>query len=149
MRPTGVVLIGLYHALSGLFLLMVAFALAIGGTVLGAMLAAGHDGIFGGLGMAVGMLGALFFFAYALIAAIAAYGIWTLREWGRIMSIVLAVISLVFSVPGLLMMGVHLHLFFGAYRLFRIAISVLIVWYLVQPQVRAVFRRTVPAAPAA
>ena len=149
MRPTGVVLIALYHTLSALFLLMVAVALAVGGTVLGAMLAAGHSGLFGGLGMAVGVLGAVFFFAYALVAAIAAYGIWALREWGRIMSIVLAVISLVFSLPGLLMMGAHLNLFFGGYRLVRIAISGLIVWYLVQPHVKAVFRRAAPPAPAA
>ena len=149
MRPTGVVLIALYHTLSALFLLMVAVALAVGGTVLGAMLAAGHSGLFGGLGMAVGVLGAVFFFAYALVAAIAAYGIWALREWGRIMSIVLAVISLLFSLPGLLMMGAHLNLFFGGYRLVRIAISGLIVWYLVQPHVKAMFRRAAPPAPAA
>ncbi|HKD83934.1 MAG TPA: hypothetical protein VKB58_04220 [Terriglobales bacterium] len=148
MRPTGVLLIALYHALSAFFLLMVAAALAVGGTVLGAMLAAGHSSLFGGLGIAVGVLGAIFFLAYALIAAIAAYGIWALREWGRIMSIVLAVISLLFSLPGLLMMGAHLNLFFGGYRLARIAISGLIVWYLVQPHVKAVFRRA-PAAPPA
>lgn len=143
MRPTGVVLIAVYHALSGLFLLMVAVAFAVGGTVLAAILAAGHNGLFGG--MAAHVLGAVFFFAYALIAAIAAYGIWALREWGRIMSIVLAVISLLFSLPGLLMMGAHLHLFFGAYRLIRIAVSFLIVWYLLQPQVKVVFQRAAPA----
>jgi hypothetical protein len=149
MRPTGVVLIALYHALSALFLLMVALALGVGGTVLGAMLTTGHNSLFGGLGMAIGVLGAVFFCVYAFVAGIAAYGMWALREWGRIMSIVLAIISLVFSLPGLLMMGAHLHLFFGAYRLVRIAISILIVWYLVQPQVKAVFRRTAPAAPVA
>lgn len=148
MRPTGVVLIAVYHGLSALFLFLIAIALAVGGTVLGALLAAGHSGLFGGLGMAVGVLGGIFFLFYGLIAAIAAYGIWTLREWGRIMSIVLAVISLLFSVPGLLMMGVHLHIFFGAYRLLRIAISGAIIWYLVQPHIKVVFQRTAPAAPA-
>lgn len=149
MRPMGVVLIAVYHAVSALFLLMVAIVLAVGGTLLGAMLTAGHNGLFGGLGMAIGVLGAVFFFIYALIAAIAAYGIWGLREWGRIMSIALAVISLLFSLPGLLMMGVHLHLFLGAYRLFRIAISGMIIWYLVQPDIKGVFQRTTSATPAA
>jgi len=149
MRPTGVVLIAIYHFLSALFLLLFAIFLAVGGTVLGAMFAAGHDSPLGGLGMMVGMFGGIFFFFYAVIAFVAGYGIWTLREWGRILSIVLAVVSLLFSLPGLLMMGLHLHLFFGGYRLFRIAISILIIWYLVQPQIKALFRRTTPAAPAA
>jgi uncharacterized membrane protein (DUF2068 family) len=82
-----------------------------------------------------------------MIAAIAGYGIWTMREWGRILTIVLAVISLLLSFPGLLMMGMHLHLFFGTYRLFRIAISILMIWYLMQPQIRSVFQRSTPAAP--
>lgn len=147
MRPTGVVLIAIYHFLSALFLILFAILLAVGGTVLGAMFAAGHDSPLGGLGMMVGVLGAIFFFVYAVVAFVAGYGIWTLREWGRILSIVLAIVSLLFSLPGLLMM--HLHLFFGGYRLFRIAISILIIWYLVQPQIKALFRRTVPAAPTA
>jgi len=65
------------------------------------------------------------------------------------LSIVLAVVSLLFSLPGLLFMGLHFHLFFASYRLFRIAISILIIWYLVQPQIKALFRQTTPAAPAA
>jgi hypothetical protein len=44
-------------------------------------------------------------------------------------------------------MGLHFHLFFGTYRLFRITISILIIWYLMQPQIKALFQRAVPAAP--
>jgi hypothetical protein len=147
MRPAGVVLIAIYHFLSALFLVLFAVFLAVGGTVLGAMFASTHDSPLGGLGMMVGMLGGIFFFCYAVVAFVAGFGMWTLREWGRILSIVLAVMTLLFSVPGLLLMGAHLHLFFGTYRLFRIAISILIIWYLVQPQIKAVFQRTTPAAP--
>jgi hypothetical protein len=149
MRPTGVVLIAIYHFLSALGLILFTISLAVGGTVLGAMFAAGHDSPLGGLGMMVGVVGAIFFFFFAVVLFMAGYGIWTLREWGRILSIVLAVISLLGSLPGLLFMGLHFHLFFGAYRLFRIAISILIIWYLLQPQIKALFQRTAPAAPAA
>jgi uncharacterized membrane protein (DUF2068 family) len=93
----------------------------------------------------VGIVGAAFFLFYAAIAAIAGYGMWTVREWGRILSIVLAVLSLLVSLPGLLMMGLHLNLFFGTYRLFRIAISILIIWYLVQPQIKSAFHRGITA----
>jgi hypothetical protein len=147
MRPTGVVLIAIYHFLSALVLLLFATFLVVGGTVLGALFASGHESPLGGLGMMVGMLGAVLFFLYAVVAFVAGYGVWSLREWGRILSIVLAVVSLLFSLPGLLLMGLHFHLFFGTYRLFRIAISILIIWYLVQPPIKALFQRAVPAAP--
>jgi hypothetical protein len=150
MRPTGVVLIALYHFLSALFLVCFGVALIAGGSLLAAMFGNGNIGAVSGIGIGlmVGMVGGIFFFAFALVAAIAGYGIWAMREWGRILSIVLAVISLLFSFPGLLMMGVHLHLFFGTYRLFRIAISILVIWYLMQPQIKVLFHRQPPTGPA-
>ncbi len=147
MRPTGVVLIAIYHFLSALFLALLALSLVVGGTVLGAMFGGAHESPLGGLGFMVGMVGAAFFLVYAGIAAVAGYGMWTMREWGRILSIALAVISLLFSLPGLLMMGIHFALFFGTYRLFRIAISILVIWYLVQPQIKSLFSRATPALP--
>jgi len=148
MRPTGVVLIAVYHFLSAVFLIFFAIALGVGGTVLGAMFANGRNTPIAGLGMLVGMLRAVALLVGAAIAALAGYGIWALREWGRIWSIVLAVISLVFAVPGLLF-GHHLHFFFffGTFRLIRIAISALIIWYLVQPQIKALFQRPVTVMP--
>lgn len=148
MRPTGVVLIALYHFLSALFLVMLAIFLLVGGTFLGAMFA-GHDSPLGGMGFLVGIMGAMFFFFFAIVATIAGYGIWMLREWGRILCLVLAVIALLFSLPGLLLLGLHFNLFFGTYRLFRIAISILIIWYLVQPQIKALFIKATPAMPRA
>ncbi len=149
MRPTGVVLIAFYHFLSALFLVLLAMSLVVGGSILGAMFGGGHERVLGGvgLGLLVGVVGATFFLFYAAIAVIAGYGIWTLREWGRILSIVLAILSLIFSLPGLLMLGMHFGFFFGSYRLLRVAISVLIFWYLMQPQIRSLFRRATPAAP--
>ena len=148
MRPTGVILIALYHFLSALFLVLLSIALAVGGSVLGAMFGGvGHNPLGAGLGFMVGIVGGAFLFAYAVVAALAGYGIWAMREWGRILSIVLAVLSLLFSLPGLLFMGLHFSLFFGGYRLLRIAVSILIIWYLMQPQIRALFQRNAPATP--
>ena len=144
MRPAGVVLIAFYHLLSGLLLLLIAALLLVGGSL---PALAGAGPMMAGLGIVLGVGSAVFFLFYACVAAAAGYGIWNMREWGRILSIVLAAVSLVFSFPGLLMMGLHVHLFFGTYRLVRIAISILIIWYLVQPQIRALFGRATPAAP--
>ncbi|HSY13473.1 MAG TPA: hypothetical protein VK976_14880 [Verrucomicrobiae bacterium] len=151
MRPTGVVLIAVYHFLSALFLVFFAVALLVGGTLLATFFGKGDVGPFSmvGIGQAVAVVGGIFFFLFALVAVMAGYGMWAMREWGRILSIALAVIALIFSFPGLLMMGIHLHLFIGTYRLFRIAISILIIWYLVQPQIKALFQDRAPATPLA
>ena len=149
MSPTGIILIALYHFVSALFLAFLAVSLAIGGSVLGAMFGAGHESAMGGLriGLLIGMAGAAFFVFLAFIAAAAGYGIWRLREWGRILSIGLAAISLLISLPGLFFMGLHFGVLFGGFRLFRFAISVLIIWYLMQPQIRGLFQN--PALPRA
>src|ERR1035438_6376748 len=124
MPPAGVTLIALYHFLAAALLALLAIALMVGGTVLGGMFASGASGRFGGaLGLFVGVVGAAITLVFALVAGLAGYGAWNLREWGRILCIALAAIALLFSVPGLLMMGLHLGFFFGGYRLIWVVIS--------------------------
>jgi hypothetical protein len=147
MRPAGVVLIAIYHFLSAACLVLIAIALMVGGSVLGALVGAGtNTGRLGlGFGMALGILSATVMFVFAVIAAAAGYGVWNLREWGRVLCIVLAVIFLLLSLPGLVMMGVHFALGVGSFHLIRTAINVLIIWYLVQPQVKTLFQVRAPA----
>ncbi|MGB8771588.1 MAG: hypothetical protein WCC92_18395 [Candidatus Korobacteraceae bacterium] len=147
MRPTGIVLIAIYHFLAAAFLVFAAIALAVGGSVLGAMFAAGKSIPLGGMGFFVGVVGAAFTLVFAVVAALAGYGVWTLREWGRILCIVLAGISLLFSLPGLLFMGLHFGFFLGGYRLIKLAINIAIIWYLIQPQIRSLFQRGAPVLP--
>jgi len=78
-----------------------------------------------GLGLFVGVLGAAFTMVFALVAAIAGYGVWKLREGRRILCIVLAGISILLSLPGLLFMGLHFGLFGGGYRLIKTPCSTL------------------------
>lgn len=59
-------------------------------------------------------------------------------ELGRVVAIILAVISLLFALPGLLLTAMMMHFFWGL-RIIRIAISGLIIWYLLQPEVKALF----------
>jgi len=147
MRPMGVVLIAIYHFLAAAFLVLLAITLGVGSSVLGALLGAGRNIPFGGLGFLVGIVGAICCLVFACIAALAGYGVWTLREWGRILCIVLAVIALLFSLPGLLLMGLHFGFFLGGFRVIKLAINILIIWYLVQPQIKGLFQRTAPAVP--
>ncbi len=150
MRPTGVVLIAIYHFLTAAGLLLLAVAILIGGSLLGTFLGNHFDTRLGtGLGVVIGIVAAVFFFGMALLAVVAGYGVWAMREWGRILNIALAAISLLFALPTLLFSMAHAHLFFGGFLfggfgLIRVAISALIIWYLVQPHVVALFQRRAP-----
>ena len=141
MRPTGVTLIALYHYLAAVILTGFGASLFVGGKLI-SMLGVADSDMLPRAGFLIGVVGGVFCLAFALVYAIAGFGVWSMREWGRILSIVMAVISLLFAVPGLLLtaMTMHVFFFFGGFRILRIAISVLIIWYLLQPQVKAVFR---------
>ncbi|HEY4900181.1 MAG TPA: hypothetical protein VIH91_05100 [Terriglobales bacterium] len=140
MRPTGVVLIAVYHFLAALMLAMVGVSLFAGGKIFATMMGGAESGVFAGLGLLVGVVGAIFFLTFALLYAVAGWGIWAMREWGRILSIVMAVVSLLFSLPGLLLMAMSMNMLLGGYRVLRIGISVLIIWYLTQPAIKTAFR---------
>ncbi len=158
MRPTGIVLIAIYHFLTAAFLLMLAVGIALGGTMLGAFMGSAmesHSVGGAGFGLLLGIVGAAVVSVFAAVAIFAGYGVWTLREWGRILCIVLAALSLLSALPGLMFMLAPTHFLFGGFLfggfgLIRIVISGLIIWYLVQPNVRALFqsRLNAPLPPA-
>ena len=56
-------------------------------------------------GFLIGVVGGTLFLASALLHVLAGYGVWSMQNWGRVLAIILAVISLVFALPGLLMMA--------------------------------------------
>ena len=137
-RPVGVVLIALYHLVAGVFLILLALSVLVGGKFFGSAVG-GVDHSFGGmqLGVVLGLLGAAAFVAMALVALSAAYGIWRMRDWGRVLAIGLAALGLLFTLPALLL----LHAALSVYPAVRIVVCVAIIWYLLQPRVKALFRQ--------
>ena len=90
-------------------------------------------------GFLIGVVGGTIFLAFALVHVLAGYGVWSMQNWGRVLAIILAVISLLFALPGLLLTAMMMHVFFGGSRILRIVISVLIIWYLLKPEVKGLF----------
>lgn len=147
MRPTGIVLIAFYNLLAALFLVYAAISLATTG-VSSAILPPGHSIPSGTAGDVAGVLGAGVFLVFAIIAVLASYGIWSFREWARMLCIVLSGIPILFFLPGLFF---DFSFYEGGYRkigyrLIRLAINILIIWYLGQPQVKARFHKA-PSTP--
>lgn len=135
-RPTGVAVLAILLFILSAFAIIGAIGLFVGGAFIGAMIA--HNSGFAGggaMGAAIGgFLGVGFLIAAGLNIA-CGYGLWNLREWGRMLTIILSAIGIFFALLNLM----HFHAFVAFFVLIRLAIGVLIIWYLSQPQVKAAF----------
>jgi len=138
MRPTEVTLIAIYYYLATAFLGVLGVGLFVGGKVL-SMLGGADSVMLPRAGFLIGVVGGTIFLAFALVHVLAGYGVWSMQNWGRVLAIILAAVSLVFALPGILMMAMMMHMFLGGFRIIRVVISVLIIWYLLRPEVKALF----------
>jgi hypothetical protein len=143
MRPVGVVLIALYHLVAGLFLVALGLATLLGRSFFGSGTGGVDRSSFGGmqLGAVIGILGAALFFLMGLVALSAAYGMWKMRDWGRVLSLGLAILYVLFTLPAILL----LHALLGAYQIVRITVCIAIIGYLLQPRIKALFRQNTPS----
>jgi hypothetical protein len=143
-RPTGVTVLAILAFLGTALLCLLAVGSFLGGAFIGTILgsAAQHSGsgmAGAGLGAAIGAAIGVVFLIMAGLDAVCGYGLWNLKEWGRMLTIVLSAIGVVFAGFSLLGSMLHFHIIAIFFTLVRIGIGVLVIWYLSQPQVKAVF----------
>ena len=138
-RPTGVVLIAALYIISAVFMVLVALgAFFFGGLLMTHAAAWGVPvgGRFaGGIGAFIGII-VLVFAALALVVAIGLIG---LKNWARVVAMVLSVLGAIGGLLSLLPLMMHFAMFLVFWALVRIAINVLIVWYLNQTTVKQAF----------
>jgi hypothetical protein len=123
-RPLGIVLVALYSALGALLAVLVAL-LAFGGAAIVQRAAAGWMGL---LGMAL--------FAWAIVAAAVAYGLWTRQPWAPQLTIVTYWISVGLGVVAMLMDTSAGNI---VLQLVGIAIALVIIRYIRKPDVTSLF----------
>jgi hypothetical protein len=139
-RPTGVTVIAVLYFLGAAFCVCLAIVFAVGGGLATAFLPPDTQ-IPRGVAAAAGALGAIVFFIGGAIAVVIAMGLLNLKEWARIVAIVFACLGLLGAAFALIR--------FHPFGLIRAAINGWILWYLLQPQVVATFRRISPTVPPA
>ena len=138
-RPGGVALIAVLYFLGAAFLLC-GTLLAIGISVAGLSLRhTGPMALLAGVGVIGGVICAMF----AALAVLIGWGLWTLRNWARVVALVLAILGAVVALPAFFSMGgAHMGMVGWAGPVFRLGINGLIAWYLLQPQVKQAFGAT-------
>jgi len=88
----------------------------------------------------------LYFAVMAVVVGLLGYGMWTLRNWARVITIVLTAVSLVYGLATLARLASGIDVSTLVSTLFRLGLCVLMLWYMWRPGVRAAFRSTDIAA---
>lgn len=83
----------------------------------------------------------VYFVVMAVVVGLVGYGLWTLRNWARIIVMVITALSLLATVAGLVQVLSEINLSTALLGLFRLGLSVLVLWYLWTTNVRVAFRR--------
>lgn len=135
-RPTGVTILAVLCFIGAGFCVLGALVFVFGGTMLSSLGAAGGGGAFlAGLGMAA----AVIFLAIAALYVTTGIGLIGLKNWGRILTIVLVVLSLLSSARNLLGAFSHFSFVLVIWPAIFAAIDVWILVYLFKPHVKQAF----------
>jgi hypothetical protein len=130
-RPTGVTILAILAAIGGVF------------GILGGIVLIGAGGVAAGAGAGgLGGLAAIFglvTLVLAVVSLVLAYGFWTLKPWAWPLGVGLQIASLVFTAITILLSGDIVSGLTGS--IIGIVISIIILYYLFQPHVKAAFGR--------
>lgn len=83
----------------------------------------------------------IYFAIMAVVVALVGYGMWTVRGWARVVTIVITAVSLVYGVVSLVHLASHISLSTLLLGLLRVGLCLLVLWYMWRPNVREAFRR--------
>jgi len=142
-RPTGVTILAILNFIGAAFCLLGGIGMILGGGFIATMLSqqgqgkAGAAGILAGLGAAAGVV----IIICGGISALIGFGLWKLKGWARIVSIVLYGISAALQLLGLLGSLAHFNAFAVIWSVFWVAVDAFIIWYLLKPEVKAAFQQ--------
>lgn len=137
-RPTGVTVLAILDFLGALILICAGLAFLLGMGIAGAGMMSQARG--GGAFLAgLGAIGGVVFLVFAAISALIGIGLWKLKNWARIVTIVFSGLGILGGLLGLLTALLHFSVFTLVFRLVFIGIYALIIWYMLQPDVKKVF----------
>ncbi len=141
-RPTGVTIISVLAFIGAGFLVLVALGALLGGAMISSMMNYPWAGMLTGV---AAVIVAVILLGLAALEIVVGLGLLKLRNWARIMTIVLVGLGLLSSVLSILSPFAHMHFFLFVFlirQLITAGIEVWILVYLFQPHVKQAFGAT-------
>jgi hypothetical protein len=142
-RPVGVTIIAVLWFVGAVLCVVGGIGMMVGGGFMATLInqqggqgAGAGAGVFAGLGAAVGVI----FLVFAAIGFLLGWGLLKLKNWARLVTIILMAISIAFGLLGLVGTLTHFNLFAFVWSVCWLAIYALIIWYLLKPEVKAAFQ---------
>lgn len=135
-RPTGVSVLAILSFIGAGLTVLVALAFMMGSAAISQMVGGGTgSAMFVGLGA----IGGVFILGFAILYLVVGFGLWTLKNWGRLLMLILAAIGLIFGALGLLSALMHMRIPVMVWQLIVCGIDVWIITYLLKPHVKQAF----------
>jgi hypothetical protein len=143
-RPTGVTIIAVLDFIGAAFAVIGAVLAFFFGTMLASFIGAAANangtvapgaGVMAGIGAVLGVV----FLAFAIFAIFVAIGLLKLQNWARITSIVLSALGLLGSFRNI---AATFHGGGVVVPIIVLAFHIWVIWYLLQPNVKAAFGQT-------
>jgi len=140
-RPGGVTVIAVIDFIGSGLLVLAGIAAFFGGAFIGALVggSASRSGAGAGVGMMIGAFLGFFLLLLACISGVTGWGLWSLKEWARIVQIVLAALGVITRLFSIMTVMAHGRIFGLPFSLLFLAYYGWVIYYLIQPEVRAAF----------
>ena len=136
-RPTGITILAILSIIGGVFGLIGGLGLIAGGALLGGAVGGTTGAALGGMAFVFGIVTLGFAVAYIAFA----YGAWTLKPWGWMIGVIMALASLVWTAIGILLSGNIMGNLLSVSTIISVAIPLIILYYLNTPVVKSAFGR--------
>src|SRR2546428_3446236 len=135
-RPWGVTLLSVLSFISvGTYLVLMVLAIAAPDTLRSLLEGLSPQGSGPEVLLNMGRLLAIYFAVMAALSGLFGYGMWTLRNWARWVTIISASLSFVGTVVSLVRVANDINLSTLLLGLLRTGLSVLVLWYMWTPGV--------------
>ncbi len=139
-RPTGVSILAVLEFIGAACMLLLGLLCFVGGAFIAQILAKtpGMSALAGGAVAVVGVV----FLLFAVLYGVTGYGLLTLKNWGRIITMILVALGAIFGLLGLVTTVSHMagtSIGMLIWQLFWLAVDVWILMYLNKPHVKQAF----------
>jgi len=131
MRPVGVTVLAVLHFVGAIVMAFVAILLFLG-TSMAASSPSGATILLG-----LGVFGIVLVLLFAVLGALLGWGLWNLKNWARLVVLIISALGVVATLMNLVFTGIELA--FVAGYLIRLAYYALVIWYLLRPHVKLAF----------